>query len=834
MRHPSAVFCRAAFPRALSPIQPLLAVVLVVAAAGLCNPTSATAQTIVRSDFEDGTTQGWTPRGGPTVLLTNTTDAANTGIHSLETTGRNGGWNGPSLNLLGVLSPGTFYQVTAAVRLVPGEVPAQLIITVQRTPAGGSTQYDRVVASAASGVTDAGWVTLQGYYSFAGDATGLLLYVESSSATASFYLDDFSVVAVPAVGCADPQDDSGIQSDFETGTTQGWDPRGSGVAVSATTTDAHGGSYSLLTTGRSASWQGASINAAGKMCNGSRYIVDLWTRLAPGESPAQLRVSIQRTFGGSTSYNTVVPNTTVTADQWVRLRAVYDFAFNYTSLSLYVESASSTGPFPSFYIDDFKLTYVPPPRAERDIDSVYETLAPFFPVGAAIWPPDLTGEHAFLLARHFSSVTSENDMKWSSIEPTEGNFSFAAADAQVAFAKAHGQAVYGHTLVWHDQTPAWVFNDAGGSPMTPTPENKALLLQRLENHIRGVLGHFGDDVYAWDVVNEVIDPAQADGFRRSPWFDITGTEYIDAAFRIAHEVAPNAKLYVNDYSTTDPVKRGFLLSLIADLKSRGVPVDGIGHQMHNNVEWPSAEDILVTFNQFAALGVDNKVTELDVSIYSGSFPDPFVAYEDIPAERFLMQAFRYRDFFQAFRHLSDKLSSVTFWGQADDHTFKTTGGRVDAPLLFDVGLLHKPAYTAIVDPSQLPGSGSTASFRGAFWVATPGEGVRPTAVANFSLSNSGPSGTLSFNYNHRATHLRFQSSSIITYYVSSSEAGAAVDFTVVGSVNKRPGYILTGQAVDGGPAGAGDSLSVTVRTPTGTVIHAASGPVADGDVVITP
>ena len=162
--------------------------------------------------------------------------------------------------------------------------------------------------------------------------------------------------------------------------------------------------------------------------------MNLWAKLAPGQPTSQLRVSIQRTFNGVTNFNTVVQNTTVTADQWVRLRATYDFVFNYTSLTLYVESSSGTA---SFYIDDFDLTFVPPPVAERDIASVHETLAPYFPIGAAVWQGDLAGERAFLLEKHFNSITSENDMKWSSLQPTEGNFTFAAANAQVALAKAN-------------------------------------------------------------------------------------------------------------------------------------------------------------------------------------------------------------------------------------------------------------------------------------------------------------------------------------------------------------------------------------------------------------
>jgi endo-1,4-beta-xylanase len=829
MRHSPAVFPLVATLRRHASSLPLLAAVA-VGLAGLSSPRSTDAQTIVSNDFEDGTTQGWIPRG--TAILANTTEVANTGAHSLKTTGRTAGFNGPSLDLLGRLSPGTSYQVSVAARLASGEPATQLIVTVQRTPSGGTTQFDRVVASAATGVTDSGWVTLQGSYSFAGDVTGLLLYVESSSPTASYYVDDFSIVVVPALGCAVPQDDSGIHTNFETGTTQGWVPRIGRETVAVTTADAHTGTYSLLTTGRQAAFDGPAINAAGKLCNGSRYVVNLWAKMAPGQPASQLRVSIQRTLNGVTNFNTVVGNTTVTADQWVRLRATYDFVFNYSQLTLYVESASGTAPF---YIDDFDLTFVAPPVAERDIASVHETMAPYFPIGAAIGQGDLAGEHAFLLKKHFNSITSENDMKWSSLQPTEGSFTFATADAQVALAKANNMHVRGHTLVWHNQVPAWVFNASDGTPMTPTPENKALLLQRLESHIRAVVGHFGDDVYAWDVVNEVIDPSEADGFRRSPWFNITGTEYIDRAFQVAHEVAPNAKLYVNDFSTTDPAKRAFLLGLVANLKARGVPVDGIGHQMHNNVDFPSAEAVLETVNLFAGLGLDNQVTELDVSIYSNSFPGPVVAYEDIPADRFVRQAFRYRDFFQAFRSLSGKISSVTFWGQADDHTWLTSSGRVNGPLLFDTSLLHKLAYTALVNPSQLPGAGSTAAFSGAYRFSAPGGGSRPTAAATFSLSNDGPSGTLSFNFNNPSTHVRFQGTSIIAYYLSSSGTGTIVDFTAVGELNQQPGYILIGQAKDGGSAGSGlDTVSITIRTPTGELVHSSSGPVSEGDVVIAP
>ena len=818
--------------RAVRRVATTVASMCVVSVLQLCTSAPAAAQTVVQHTWEDGTLQGWVPRGS--AVLTNTTDLAHTGTRSLLTTGRTANFNGPSLDLLPVLSPGTVYQFTASVRLVSGQPATQLIMTVQRTPTGGANQFDRVAASAADGVTDSAWVTLQGSYSVAGSVSGLLLYIESASPTASYYVDDFTIAVAPALGCSNPQDTSGIHTDFETGATEGWRPRIGPEVLTVTTADRHAGAYSLLTAGRQAAFYGPATNAAGKLCNGSRYDVSVWVKLAPGEPDTPIRVSIQRSLGGVTNFNTVIGNTTVTANAWVRLRATYDFVFNYDTLTLYVESASGT---PSFYIDDFNLTFVPPPVAERDITSVHDAFPGLFHVGAAVWQGDLAGEHAFLLAKHFNSITSENDMKWSSVEPTEGTFTFAAADAQVAFAKSHGMAVRGHTLVWHAQTPAWVFNDAAGNPLTPTPENKALLLQRLEDHIRAVVSHFGNDVWAWDVVNEVIDPDSPDprGLRLSPWFNITGIDYIERAFRVAREAAPNAKLYLNDYSTTDEPKRTHLLNLMQYLQGRGVPIDGIGHQMHTNIEYPSAVATIETLNKFTALGLDNQVTELDVSIYSGNFPQPFTAYEDIPPERFVKQAFKYRDFFQSFRYLANNLSSVTFWGQADDHTWLTSPARVNAPLLFDTRLLHKLAYTALIDPSQLPGAGSNATFTGAY-VVRPGKGgSRRTGAAAFSLSNNGPSGTLEFNFNDPSTRVRFTSTNIITYDLSSSGSGRRVGFTAVGANADAPGYILTGYALDGGGPGSGlDVLSVTVRTPIGSVIFSAEGPVSEGDVVVTP
>ena len=339
-------------------------------------------------------------------------------------------------------------------------------------------------------------------------------------------------------------------------------------------------------------------------------------------------------------------------------------------------------------------------QIQTDIPSVYLTLAPYFPVGAAIGPKDLQGPHAQLLVKHFNSIVAENVMKTGFLQPTKGVFDFRAADALVGFAKGHHMLIRGHTLVWYKQNPPWLFKDADGNDLRPGPESKALLLQRLETYIRTVVSRYKEDVYAWDVVNEAIDPTQPDGFRRTPWFEITGTDYIDTAFRAAHEAAPHAKLFLNDFDTTNPAKRTFLLNLVRDLKARGVPIDGVGHQMHISIHYPSVEAIAETIHMFSSLGVDNQITELDVSLYDNPTQTCSAVSQDVLIE----QGYRYRDLFQTFRALKGEISAVTLWGMSDDRTWlkKFPIPRLDLPLLFDERLQAKPAYWGVIDPARLP------------------------------------------------------------------------------------------------------------------------------------
>jgi endo-1,4-beta-xylanase len=492
---------------------------------------------------------------------------------------------------------------------------------------------------------------------------------------------------------------------FEDGTTQGWGPRGE-AAVSVATDMAHSGSYSLLTTDRKAEWQGATMNVAGVLEAGSMYEIGAYVRLAEGEPASRVIITMQRTpMGGETKYEWIAPSAEkgVTDAEWVYLQGQYSYSGEVSELLLYVESPDAA--LVDFYVDDITITRLSGspsgPPVQTDIPSVYETLSPYFVVGAAIEPDQLDQEqHNILLTRHFNSITAENAMKPGSIQPSEGEFRWTGPDKLVQYARDNDMAIHGHTLVWHQQAAEWMFEDSEGNPLAATPENKELVLQRLETHIRAVVGRYKDDVQVWDVVNEVIDPGNSDCMRRSRWYELTGTDYIVTAFRVADEVAPDAVLLINDYSTTEPQKRTCLYDVVSDLQAQGVPIDGVGHQMHISIASPSAEVIEETILMFAELGVEQHITELDMSIYANDID----SYTTVPDEILVRQGKRYKAVFDAFKRQADHIQSVTFWGLADDHTWLKTFpvARINLPLLFDERLQAKPAYWGVVDPTKLP------------------------------------------------------------------------------------------------------------------------------------
>jgi endo-1,4-beta-xylanase len=714
--------------------------------------------------FQDGGLDGWAPFGP--VSLTNTISPIadpKGDTHSLLVTNRTAGYMGPSLDLLSVkgIVAGATYQVSAYVLLAAADSsnPTATISTKLTNCAYPSGTYNNLATSGA--LSSTAWTKVQGTLSFSdipGPPTGLILYIQSSSATDSFYISGVVIgeLVSPPVPVSE-QDNTGITTTFEDGGLDGWSSRSGSSTLTNTTAEAHSGTHSLLITGRTANWDGPQISVDKKMYNGSRYSLSAWVMLQPTDGSSHvINMSVQTTLLGNTTYTSITayPGVTVLADgNWHQISVPgFNMANSYNpgAAYLYLQTVPASGnDLVSFYIDDFQLTYLVPPTIQTGIPSIYQTLEDYFPVGAAVDPTDVSGPHLQLLTKHFNSITSGNDMKWSSVENTKGNFTFGNADTQVGVAVCNNMQVRGHNLVWATgaQTPSYAFGDG-----TNSAANQATVIANIQEHIQGEVTHFGDKVYAWDVVNEPLDPSQPDCLKHGPFYSVLGKSYIDIALLAAREYAPaGTELFINDYSTTDPNRLACLVSLVQDLKSRGIPIDGVGHEMHNHIDYPSVSAMFGAINAIASLFpyIHQQVTEMDVSVYSAS--DNTSNYGanggTVPQSILAEQGWLYNMYFQTLRNLKCKLDSVTFWGLADDDTWLDSFPipRLDMPLPFDTGLQAKPAYWGIVDPTQLPGFGlsfalasQTGPQKARVWTITatnPSSGTAyATQITGFSLT----------------------------------------------------------------------------------------------------
>lgn len=357
--------------------------------------------------------------------------------------------------------------------------------------------------------------------------------------------------------------------------------------------------------------------------------------------------------------------------------------------------------------------------------SLRDAARPFFLVGVAVNPrqcADDNSAEARLIRTHFNVLTPDNAMKWGPLQPRPGQFDFGDADRIVDFARRHQLYLVGHTLVWHSQTPAWVFAGENGAP--PTRE---LLLARMRDHIATVVGRYKGRVRAWDVVNEALDD---DGtLRDSPWRRIIGDDYIEKAFEYAREADPAAHLYYNDYRLEVPAKRAGAIAIVKRLKAAGLRVDAVGIQGHVGLERPTVEEQEAAILAFHEAGIKSMITEMDVDVLPSTKAwgdadirreeakdpsyDPYAA--DLPPKIQADLAARYADLFRMYLKHHDKVLRVTLWGLNDAGTWLNDWpirGRTNHPLLFDRQNQPKPALQAILDVMQshhTSSSGSAAS-----------------------------------------------------------------------------------------------------------------------------
>jgi endo-1,4-beta-xylanase len=310
-----------------------------------------------------------------------------------------------------------------------------------------------------------------------------------------------------------------------------------------------------------------------------------------------------------------------------------------------------------------------------------------------------------LIAKEFNAITPENCMKWGEVHPETDRWNWDLPDRLVQFGLAHNMFILGHTLVWHSQVARNLFVDSSGAAVS-----KDVLLQKMENHIRTLMGRYKGKVTAWDVVNEAVDEDK--GWRKSPWLSIVGPEFMERAFHWAHETDGKAQLLYNDYNLHNPKKAEFVAEFVRDFKKRGVPIDGVGMQCHEGLDYSSIEDLEASILLFAKAGARVHITELDVDVlprrdqsntaeisarsdYSGALnPWP----NGLPEEMEKRLAQRYEALFRLFLKHRDKIDRVTTWGTSDDESWKNNfpiAGRANYPLLFDRNKQRKPAYHAV-------------------------------------------------------------------------------------------------------------------------------------------
>jgi endo-1,4-beta-xylanase len=451
--------------------------------------------------------------------------------------------------------------------------------------------------------------------------------------------------------------------------------------------------------------------------------------------------------------------------------------------------------------------------------------------------------YAATLAREYSQAQPENAMKFGPLEPGRGSYFWRDADAIVSFAHDHGMAVRGHTLVWHQQNPAWL-----------TGLSSSDLGSTLQGHIQTVVGRYAGQVYAWDVVNEAFND---DGTLRStiwsnaPGIGYAGTAYIERALHWANDTDPRAKLFYNDYGAEGVnAKSDAIFKMAQDFVARGVPLHGVGLQMHLTASGFSRTGVEANIKRLTDLGLEVQITELDVRLTV----DPSGI---ATAANLATQAQIYHDVVELCLKYP-KCTAVQTWGFTDRHSwipgFYTGMG---AALPFDASYNSKPAYDAMASvlqaaPAVIAGSGLANAASYATGAVAPGE-IAVLFGASYGPPELAMGGSLS------DVRLTFDGEPAQLLYAQVGQVGAVVPFSVAGKTSTSVQYEYLGVAsntvvlpvapalpglftLDSSGAGAGAILDSAYRVVSKTnparhgdylILYGTGGGVSPSDVTVT-
>ena len=315
--------------------------------------------------------------------------------------------------------------------------------------------------------------------------------------------------------------------------------------------------------------------------------------------------------------------------------------------------------------------------------------------------------------REFNAITAENCMKPMYLIDENGAYDFEESDAFVAYAQSNGLTIIGHTLVWKNSAPDWFFKGDDGKVVS-----RDVLIQRLEAYIETVVTRYKGKIAYWDVVNEAVDIFRTkDGqkyakLKPTPWHDIIGDDYIKIAYEAAHRADPDCKLLYNDFNMYQKEKIDFIIAMVKNLRSQGVPIHGIGSQGHMFMQHPLLEEVEYWLKACSKANIPLHITEMDISVLPNAWKHKGASVEDrfdlaaefnpyskgVPDRVLKQQARRYKALFKLFLKYSSNVERVTFWGVWDGNSWRNylpMQGRTDYPLLFDRNFKKKPAYHAL-------------------------------------------------------------------------------------------------------------------------------------------
>lgn len=371
-----------------------------------------------------------------------------------------------------------------------------------------------------------------------------------------------------------------------------------------------------------------------------------------------------------------------------------------------------------WYIDKIEISQVgdlqPLPTWDLTLASLAETYQNNFMFGNVIEPSQLDAKTTNMYKSYYNVVTPENAMKPISISTAKGVYNYSGADSIIAWAEQNDIKVHGHTLVWHSQSPDWLYKNSDGSLLTRDEAR-----QNLQDYINNVAKHYEGKVISWDVVNEALDGGSLPitdwktVARKSDWYKAyangadaskgeSGADFIYDAFVYARQADPNATLYYNDYNETDAWKREAIGQMVEDLNAKWLAderntdpsrklIEGVGMQSHYYTASPSPSEVEASIQRFIQAGVKISVSELDVGF--GSFNGP--TYMALTEEQQTTQAIYYAHLFEIYKAYANHFERVTVWGKADSQSWRNT----KSPILFDGMYAPKQAYNAVLNPS---------------------------------------------------------------------------------------------------------------------------------------